>query len=201
VTTDDSDIAEARGRAGAAARIASLATAPGPFLVGGPWQRVFPGEKHQLAALRRWVESVLPDCPERYDVACVTTELGTNAIRHTASGRGGWFGVEITCYESIVRIAVTDCGAPGEPRMIDDPAAEHGRGLQVVRGLSVRTGTCGDQDGRLVWADVGWDMRLRRSADVEPTAPVAPAAAGRAAVEIRFRQDGCISVGAPARVQ
>jgi hypothetical protein len=34
--------------------------------------------------LRRWLESVLPDRPARDDVACVATELGSNAIRHTA---------------------------------------------------------------------------------------------------------------------
>jgi serine/threonine-protein kinase RsbW len=89
-------------------------------------------------------------------VACVATELATNAVVHTASGRGGWFAVEITWHRAVVRVAVADCGAPGGPRMIDDPAGEHGRGLLVVRSLSVRTGVCGDHRGRLVWADVPW---------------------------------------------
>jgi len=121
------------------------------------WGRVFPGEERQLGLLRRWLESLLPACPARDDVACVATELGTNAIVHTASGRGGWFAVEITWHRPVVRVAVADCGAPDGPRVIDDPEGEHGRGLLVVRGLSVRTGACGDQRGRLVWADVAWD--------------------------------------------
>src|SRR5713101_5085238 len=118
---------------------------------------VFPGEERQLGLLRRWLESLLPACPARDDVACVAIELGTNAIVHTASGRGGWFAVEITWHRPVVRVAVADCGAPDGPRVIDDPEGEHGRGLLVVRGLSVRTGACGDQRGRLVWADVAWD--------------------------------------------
>jgi histidine kinase-like protein len=121
------------------------------------WGRVFPGDERQLGILRRWLASLLPDCPARNDVACVANELGTNAIVHTASGRGGWFAVEITWHRPVVRVAVADCGAPDGPQVVEDPAGEHGRGLVVVRGLSVRTGVCGDQRGRLVWADVAWD--------------------------------------------
>jgi len=120
------------------------------------WRRVFPGEERQLSAMRRWLASSLPQCPARDDVICVATELGTNAIRHTASGRGGWFAVEIVWHRAAVRILVADCGAPDGPRVIDDPDGEHGRGLLVVQGLSVRTGVCGDHRGRLVWADIPW---------------------------------------------
>jgi hypothetical protein len=122
---------------------------------GTRWRRVFPGEERRLSLLRRWLESLLPDCPARDDVACVATELGTNAVRHTAS-HGGWFALEITWCESAVRVAVADGGAPGAPRVIDDPAAEQGRGLLVVEGLSVRSGVLGDHRGRIVWADIPW---------------------------------------------
>ena len=125
-------------------------------LPGLRWRRVFPGEERQLGEVRRWLASLLPDCPARHDVASVATELGANAVRHTATGRGGWFAVEVTWHRPAVRVAVADCGAPGGPRMIDEPAGEHGRGLLVVHGLSVRTGVCGDHRGRLVWADVPW---------------------------------------------
>jgi len=120
------------------------------------WRQLFQGEERQLGVLRRWLESLLPDCPARDDVASVATELGSNAVRHTASGRGGWFAVDITWHQLAVRVAVTDCGSPARPQVIDDPAGEHGRGLLVVKGLSVRTGVCGDQRSRLVWADVPW---------------------------------------------
>jgi hypothetical protein len=117
---------------------------------------VFPGEERQLGLLRRWLASLLPDCPARDDVAGVATELGANAIKHTASGQGGRFAIEITWYGPVVRVAVADSGAPGGPRLVDDPDSEHGRGLLVVCGLSVRTGVCGDDRGRLVWADIPW---------------------------------------------
>src|SRR6266851_5598493 len=102
----------------------------GALEASGPglrWRRVFPGEERQLGLLRRWLEVLLPECPARGDVAYVATELGTNAVRHTASGRGGWFAVEITWHQQAVRVAVTDGGAPGAPQVLDDPAADHGR--------------------------------------------------------------------------
>jgi hypothetical protein len=52
-------------------------------------------------------------------------------------------------------------------QLIDDPAAEHGRGLLLVRGLSIRTGVTGDQRGRLIWADVAFD-ELAAAAEQDP---------------------------------
>lgn len=130
--------------------------APPELVPGIRWRRVLPGEERQLAILRRWLASLLPESPARDDLTAIATELATNAVQHTASGRGGWFAVEISRLEPIVRVAVADGGGPTEPQVIEDPTAEHGRGLLLVRGLSVRTGVCGDHRGRLVWADVRW---------------------------------------------
>ncbi|HEY5988586.1 MAG TPA: ATP-binding protein [Streptosporangiaceae bacterium] len=120
------------------------------------WRRVFPGEERQISVLRRWLTSLLPDCPAREDAAYVATELGSNAVRHTASGRGGWLTVEVTWHRAVLRVAVADCGSQTWPRMIEDSADEHGRGLLLVRGLALHTGVCGDDRGRLVWADIPW---------------------------------------------
>src|SRR5260370_9347038 len=100
--------------------------APG---LGLRWRRVFPGEGSMLGALRRWLESLLPECPARDDVACVATELGTNAILHTASGQGGCFAVEVTWHKAVGRIAVADRGAPGSPPMVARPAGGQRPGL------------------------------------------------------------------------
>jgi Histidine kinase-like ATPase domain len=121
------------------------------------WQRVFEGDERELGVMRRWLVSVLPECSARDDVISVATELGSNALRHTASGDGGWFAVEVTWQEPVVRVGVTDGGGPAEPRVIDDPDGEHGRGLLLVQGLSLRTGVTGDQHGRLVWAEITWN--------------------------------------------
>jgi hypothetical protein len=117
---------------------------------------VFAGHSAELSAMRHWLATLLPDCPARDDLLVVTTELGANAIQHTATGRGGWFAVEVTRHGPVVQVVVADCGGPGEPRVIDDQAGECGRGLRLVQGLSVRIGYTGDQHGRLVWAQIAW---------------------------------------------
>lgn len=119
--------------------------------------RAFPGHGQELAQVRRWLSSILPPCSARDDVLSVATELCTNAVEHTASGRtGGSFAVEVNWDQSLVHVAVADGGSLGEPRLIEDPDGERGRGLLLVRGLSARTGWAGDQRGRVVWAQIAW---------------------------------------------
>jgi hypothetical protein len=115
-------------------------------------RRVCPGDLAQVRSLRRWVAALLPECPGRDDMIMVASELAANAVRHTASGRGGWFAVEITWYPAYARITVADQGAPVGPQFTTGPA----RGLQIVRALSTRTGVVGGTQGRLVWAEVPW---------------------------------------------
>lgn len=52
---------------------------------------------------------------------------------------------------------MADCGGAAEPRVIEDPAGERGRGLLLVQGLSLRAGFTGDRRGRLAWAHIAWD--------------------------------------------
>ena len=131
---------------------------PGAAVLPARWRSVRRGEERQLAALRRWINGLLPDCPARDDTVAVANELASNAIRHTASGtHDGWFAVEITWYPGLVRVAVADCGGSKEPTLIDDPGGESGRGLFLVQRLSVAMGTSGDHHGRLVWADIVWE--------------------------------------------
>jgi anti-sigma regulatory factor (Ser/Thr protein kinase) len=107
--------------------------------------------------MRRWLSSLLPQRPARDDLLAVATELGSNALEHTASGQeGGWFAVELTWHQSMVQVVVADCGGPAEPKVISDPDGERGRGLLLVRGLSLRIGWTGDERGRLVWAQIAW---------------------------------------------
>jgi serine/threonine-protein kinase RsbW len=119
--------------------------------------RIFPGEARQLSALRRWLTSFLPDCDARDDLVSVATELASNAVRHTRSGQGGHFAVEVSWYAGWIRLAVTDGGAPEGPKLITDPAGEHGRGLLLVRELAASTGVHGDRRSRRVWADVAFE--------------------------------------------
>ena len=130
-------------------------SAPGSQL---RWRRVFPGHEAQLHELRGWLAGLLPACSARDDVMAVATELAANAIAHTASGRGGFFAVEVSWDGGMVRVAVADGGGPTCPRFgaQPDPLSEGGRGLLIVEALAERTGICGDNRSRLVWADVLW---------------------------------------------
>ena len=141
---------------------------------GTQWRRVFPGEGRQLGVLRQWLASLLPDGPARDDLVLVATELASNAICHTGSGQGGWFAVEVTMCRSAVRIGVADGGGAGRPRVIEEPAAERGRGLLLVRALSLRTGEHPAGAGRLVWADIRWDAAAPAAAQSVPPAPPRP---------------------------
>ena len=134
------------------------------------WRRVFPGRDDQVREVRRWLARLLPGAPERDDVVVVAVELVTNAIRHTASGRGGLVMVEVTWCGPVLRVAVADDGAAGGPRLAAGQAglAEGGRGLHLVRALAASTGVCGDDRGRLVWADIAWS-------GARPAAPPLPA--------------------------
>jgi serine/threonine-protein kinase RsbW len=121
------------------------------------WERDFPGEKAQLAGVRRWIGELLPRCDAREVVALVASELSTNAIRHTASGRpGGRFGVTVTWTAESVLIEVDDAGGPSVPKVIEDADGENGRGLQLVLNLSSSLSVYGDEEGRLMRADIPW---------------------------------------------
>ena len=122
------------------------------------YRRMYRGEETQIRDLRRWICDRLPQCAARDDVIVVAAELATNAVKHTGSGRGGWFTIDLSWHPFAVRIAVADQGAPSGPELTGDPGplAESGRGLQVVRGLSARTGVVGDHHGRVVWAELPW---------------------------------------------
>src|SRR3984957_19795547 len=131
------------------------------------WRRPFPVRDDQVREVRRWLARLLPGAPERDDVVVVAVELVTNAIRHTASGRGGLVMVEVIWCGPVLRVAVADDGAAGGPRLAAGQA-EGGRGLHLVRALAASTGVCGDDRGRLVWADIAWS-------GARPAAPPLPA--------------------------
>ncbi len=121
---------------------------------GTRMRQVFVGQASQLRLMRRWFESLLAPGSVRDDVLSVATELASNAIRHTASGEGGCFAVELTCAQAVIRVAVTDDGGPAEPTVLNDPGGQTGRGLLLVRGLSEQMGVFGNAQGRTVWAEI-----------------------------------------------
>lgn len=113
----------------------------------------FPGLPGSVAAARRFVTGAIRLCPETSvpdDVVdraeLITSELTTNALRHTRSGDPG--------ETFTVQVRVDPCGILGEihtgrPRLLYSvphvveakPLAESGRGLLLVEQLATRWGS------------------------------------------------------------
>lgn len=120
------------------------------------WRKVFPGREDQVPLARRFVAGLLDGHPACEDAVLCVAELAANAVRHTASGHGGFFVTEVSWTGTTVRVAVADGGAHTEPvsRHLDPDALEEtGHGLHVVARLSGRCGSDGDRRGRVVWAE------------------------------------------------
>ena len=64
--------------------------APAPVADGHRLRRrVFPGRADQVARAREFTARTLAGCPAVADAVLLTSELGTNALLHTATGTGG----------------------------------------------------------------------------------------------------------------
>ncbi|MFC4909202.1 ATP-binding protein [Actinomadura gamaensis] len=89
------------------------------------------------------------------DLTLVVDEFAGNAIRHTASGRGGQVTIALLLGSGAVRVEVTDDGADGRrPEVRDAPEDESGRGLHIVQALAAAWGHRADGHRTTVWADV-----------------------------------------------
>ncbi|MEU0521100.1 ATP-binding protein [Streptosporangium sp. NPDC006007] len=123
-----------------------------------PWRmsRTFPGSPVAIAEARRFVTAFLRRWPGVDDAELIVSELATNAVRHSASGRfGGCFTVSIQIDRDKVWLGVLDQGGPRIPRPLPPPLdGEGGRGLTLVAGLAMNWGVTGDSGGRIVWASM-----------------------------------------------
>ncbi len=142
-------------------------------------RRSFPGDPKELYAARRWTRAMLDGHPRCEDAALIVTELGTNAVVHTASGNSdGAFHVALTVSPLAVVIEVTDSGTSETSPRVQRPTPDstHGRGLGMVAALAdrVRVQIAGRPVGRGRPAD---DLtsprreRFRRGLDVAAQRP------------------------------
>jgi serine/threonine-protein kinase RsbW len=117
--------------------------------------RVFAGDAGQVRAARRFLAGVLDGCPAAEDALLCVSELATNAVLHSRSGRpGGRFTVRATVRTGSVRVAVTDEGGPwGRER---DGDGQSGRGLLIVGELASRWGRDEGGAGWTVWFEIDW---------------------------------------------
>lgn len=124
------------------------------------WARAFPGTAQQARAARQFVASLLAGSPLREDAILVMSELFTNAITHTDSGKpGGLVIVQVSRWLLGVRIAVTDQGSARTPTIRESAPgqylAEHGHGLHMVACLAKHLEWHDDTSGRTVHAILG----------------------------------------------
>lgn len=118
------------------------------------WRRTFPGRPEQSHAVREFVAALLPDLSRLDEVLLAVAELVANALRHTKSGQGGEFAVDVLHAAGRTAVSVTDQGGPAEPVAADptDVLAECGRGLRTVSLLADGWGWHGNERGRRVTA-------------------------------------------------
>ncbi|MFF9605088.1 MULTISPECIES: ATP-binding protein [unclassified Streptomyces] len=129
--------------------------------------RTFPGDPQELRSARRWTRATLNGHPRSEDAELIVTELGTNAVTHTASGKdAGSFHVRLTVSEQTIRIAVADGGQTETAPEVQHPPlnATHGRGLSLVVALADNVTVQGDDSGRTVTAELRVHASLRESA-------------------------------------
>jgi len=142
--------------------------------------RVFPGQEDQVAHARAFVKSSCGSCPMLDEAVLLTSELCTNAVRHSASGDGGSFEVIVRRRGNSLRVEVRDDGSNSVSVARDyGELAENGRGLEIVALLANRWGQSRTGYGRLVFFELRWGSLLSSSgnapAGVSPFAhPVQP---------------------------
>jgi serine/threonine-protein kinase RsbW len=150
------------------------------------WARAFPGTPGHVGAARRFVAHLLQGSTFRDDALVVLSELFTNALLHTDSGKpGGLVTVQVTRWRHGVRIAVTDQGSLGQPVIRDLAAsgepAESGHGLYLAAHLAGPLTWHDDPFGRTVAATLGRVAPTRNLLPSRPAHPVivGPAGSGR----------------------
>ncbi len=122
------------------------------------WSRTFPGLPEQIGQARLFTRSVLAGRAEADTAELVVSELATNALRHTPSGKpGGTFVVVVWARADGVRVAVYDLGSACGPAITPSGGNElraSGHGLVLVARLAKEWGATTTRAGRRVWAEL-----------------------------------------------
>ncbi len=142
-----------------AARRFRAAMLPGRTLNSGhtDQSQLFGGTADQVRAVREFVRSRCAGHPAVTDAILVASELATNAITHSASGReDGVFMVHVSDIGAEhIALVVTDQGGTDVPHEVNtDQDCESGRGLAVADSLTCLLTWFGDRHLRSVLAIV-----------------------------------------------
>ena len=132
------------------------------------WSRNFEGLPEHLTEVREFTRFVAGDRDGADLMEMVASELAGNAIQHSESGGpGGKFTLQVVDYQDRWRVRVVDEGGPRMPHVCAPTSIESaedldklgdeveaGRGLAMVAAVSSAWGVLGDQNSRVVWADI-----------------------------------------------
>ena len=124
------------------------------------WRISFPGVPAIVAVARQLVRATHEGSPRLEDLELVTSELVTNAIRHTPSGEAGsLLTLRIRGRAGWARIEVSDLGSTSwaEPAPTGEQD-ECGRGLVIVNALADRAGHEPVAGGQVSWAEIRWHV-------------------------------------------
>ncbi|MBB5624821.1 ATP-binding protein [Sphaerisporangium krabiense] len=116
-----------------------------------------PGRAASVGLARAFVREILRTtrCQETDDAVLMVSELVTNAIRYSGSGRrpDGRLAVVLTDHGRAIQVDVIDEGASAHPYVHRDvgESSEGGRGLWLVCQLASAWGWRADPDGHVVW--------------------------------------------------
>lgn len=118
-----------------------------------------PGTATAPSLARDYVREVLdPAHHPIEEAALLVSELVTNAVVHTASGRGGKVNVSVTeCPDGAIRVEVADEGGPTEPSPValTDEMSTNGRGLFLVEHIATDWDHRRGPSGTVTWFVVG----------------------------------------------
>ena len=118
-----------------------------------------PARAEHVGQARDFVAATLGvDHPGTPILQLIVTELVTNSIAHSRSGRraDGTVTLTLTGHSRRIRVAVTDSGGPTLPQLREvDFCAESGRGLFLVDALAINWNCFRNPSGAVTtWAEV-----------------------------------------------
>jgi anti-sigma regulatory factor (Ser/Thr protein kinase) len=121
------------------------------------FEREYPGTADQPAQVRADLGEISTGCPVSEEIVLLASELASNAVLHSRSGRPGrTFTVRAALYPGdYAWVEVVDQGGPWVAERHDE---EHGRGLAIVASVAGdrNWGIDGDSASRVAWFRLAW---------------------------------------------
>jgi anti-sigma regulatory factor (Ser/Thr protein kinase) len=119
-------------------------------------RKIFPRVPSSVGEVRRFLRDLLgTDHPALDRIEVCASELVTNCILHTDSGKGGHVLVAVHVRADRLRVYVVDeGGASTEPQVRRSGFTESGHGLHIVEELADGWRTQLEDEGRTTWFDI-----------------------------------------------